>query len=334
MGVEAAGHGLETGKHGAALALGRPGVLHGSRSYVLQDDDGQIVEAHSISAGLDYPGVGPELSWLKDQGRVELRQATDDEALDALGYLARTEGIIPALETAHAVSAARQLARELGPRGLLMVNVSGRGDKDVDHVRQALAARGKHPSGPASRAATRPGKRSAKRATEAPMSPGPDRIGEAFSAAAKRGSAVLVTYVMAGDPDLATSREMALACAAGGADILEIGMPFSDPIADGKTIQGAGERALRRRHHGGRLPSPGLRGAQAHRRRHRAHGLREPGDVVRRGTLPRRLRAIRRGRGSSFPTCLPRRPASSGRPLRRGACDSSSCSRPPPRPPG
>jgi tryptophan synthase beta chain len=141
VGVEAAGHGLSTGKHGAALARGRPGVLHGSRSYVLQDRDGQIVEAHSISAGLDYPGVGPELAWLKDQGRIELRQATDDEALDALGYLARTEGIIPALETAHAVAVARDLARELGPAGLLLVNVSGRGDKDVDHVRRALAER-------------------------------------------------------------------------------------------------------------------------------------------------------------------------------------------------
>jgi tryptophan synthase beta chain len=152
VGVEAAGHGLSTGKHGAALARGRPGVLHGSRSYVLQDDDGQIIEAHSISAGLDYPGVGPELSWLKDQGRLELRQATDDEALDSLGYLARTEGIIPALETAHAVSAARQLARELGPRGLLMVNVSGRGDKDVDHVKRALAERAQeHGAAPARR---------------------------------------------------------------------------------------------------------------------------------------------------------------------------------------
>ena len=139
--VEAAGHGLDTGRHGAALARGRPGVLHGSRSYLLQDDHGQIVEAHSISAGLDYPGVGPELSWLKDEGRIELRQATDDEALDALQYLARTEGIIPALETAHAVAAARDLARELGPKGLLLVNVSGRGDKDVDHVRRALAER-------------------------------------------------------------------------------------------------------------------------------------------------------------------------------------------------
>jgi tryptophan synthase beta chain len=140
VGVEAAGHGLDSGKHGAALARGTPGVLHGSRSYVLQDPHGQIIEAHSISAGLDYPGVGPELSWLKDQGRLELRQATDDEALDALGWLARQEGIIPALETAHAVHAARGLARELGPGGLLIVNISGRGDKDVDTVRKALAA--------------------------------------------------------------------------------------------------------------------------------------------------------------------------------------------------
>src|SRR5512139_235995 len=159
VGVEAAGHGLSSGRHGAALAKGRPGVLHGSRSYLLQDDDGQIAEAHSISAGLDYPGVGPELSWLKDEGRLELRQATDDEALEALQYLARTEGIIPALETAHAVAAARGLARELGPKGLLVVNVSGRGDKDVDHVRRALEARaatGKRgPAGRRRRPATR-----------------------------------------------------------------------------------------------------------------------------------------------------------------------------------
>jgi tryptophan synthase beta chain len=156
-GVEAAGHGLHTGKHGAALALGRPGVLHGSRSYVLQTDDGQIVEAHSISAGLDYPGVGPELSWLRDQGRIELWQATDDEALDALGYLARTEGVIPALETAHAVAAARVLARQLGPGGLLVLNVSGRGDKDVDHVRRALQERaeaGRRPRAAKARART------------------------------------------------------------------------------------------------------------------------------------------------------------------------------------
>jgi len=141
VGVEAAGRGIETGEHGASLAKGRPGVLHGSRSYVLQDAHGQIAEAHSISAGLDYPGVGPEVAWLKDSGRLSLALATDDEALESLQYLARTEGIIPALETAHAVAEARKLARALGPGGLLVVNVSGRGDKDVEQVRRALAAR-------------------------------------------------------------------------------------------------------------------------------------------------------------------------------------------------
>jgi tryptophan synthase beta chain len=143
--VEAAGLGLSTGKHGAALAKGRPGVLHGSRSFVLQDEDGQIAEAHSISAGLDYPGVGPELSYLKESGRLTLMQATDVEALDAFQYLSRTEGIIPALESAHAVSAARKVARGLGAGGLVIVNVSGRGDKDVDQVRRILEAQAKPP---------------------------------------------------------------------------------------------------------------------------------------------------------------------------------------------
>jgi tryptophan synthase beta chain len=159
--VEAAGHGLASGEHGASLAKGTPGVLHGSRSYVLQDEHGQIREAHSISAGLDYPGVGPELAHLKDTGRLTLMQATDDEALEALQYLARTEGIIPALETAHAVAATREVARALGPGGLVVVNVSGRGDKDVDQVRRALAARAETPrraapTGVRSRAKRRP----------------------------------------------------------------------------------------------------------------------------------------------------------------------------------
>ena len=175
VGVEAAGLGLASGKHGASLAKGRPGVLHGSRSYVLQTEEGQIAEAHSISAGLDYPGVGPELAYLKDEGRLTVRHATDAEALEALQYLARTEGIIPALESAHAIAAAREIARELGAGGLLLVNVSGRGDKDVEHVRRALAQsaaeprpaatkkrprrpaprRGGDPRGPGRRAATR-----------------------------------------------------------------------------------------------------------------------------------------------------------------------------------
>jgi len=157
--VEAAGHGLGSGKHGASLAKGRPGVLHGSRSYVLQDRFGQIAEAHSISAGLDYPGVGPELAFLKDQGRLDLRQVTDEAALEAFQYLARLEGIIPALESAHAVSAAREVARELGEGGLMIVNVSGRGDKDVDQVRRMLEAT----AGSKSRSKSRSGSKSKSR---------------------------------------------------------------------------------------------------------------------------------------------------------------------------
>ncbi len=138
--VEAAGHGLNSGRHGASLARGRPGVLHGSKSYVLQNAEGQIAEAHSISAGLDYPGVGPELSYLKDQGRISLAQATDEQALDAVQYLARMEGIVAALESAHAVAEALKLGRRLGPGALILINISGRGDKDVDQMRRLLGS--------------------------------------------------------------------------------------------------------------------------------------------------------------------------------------------------
>jgi tryptophan synthase beta chain len=132
--VEAGGEGIASGRHGASLGFGRPGVLHGSRSYVLQDDDGQITEAHSVSAGLDYPGVGPQLAYLRDQGRITVTYATDAEAVGAVAYLARTEGIIPALESAHAVVEARKLAASLGPDDVVIVNVSGRGDKDVGEL--------------------------------------------------------------------------------------------------------------------------------------------------------------------------------------------------------
>ncbi len=134
VGVEAAGRGLETGKHAATLSRGCPGVLHGSLSYVLQDPDGQILLAHSISAGLDYPGVGPEHSHLKDSGRVKYISVTDREALQAFHLLCRTEGIIPALESSHALAAAAALAPETGRDGIILVNLSGRGDKDVDTV--------------------------------------------------------------------------------------------------------------------------------------------------------------------------------------------------------
>ncbi|MGH3717539.1 MAG: tryptophan synthase subunit beta [Pseudonocardiaceae bacterium] len=132
VGFEAAGDGVDTGRHAAALSAGEPGMLHGALSYLLQDSDGQTVEAHSISAGLDYPGVGPEHSWLKDTGRAEYRPITDAQAMDAFGLLSRTEGIIPAIESAHAVAGALTLGAELGEGALLLVNLSGRGDKDVD----------------------------------------------------------------------------------------------------------------------------------------------------------------------------------------------------------
>jgi tryptophan synthase beta chain len=130
-GIEAAGDGVDTEKHAATIERGRPGVLHGSRSYVLQNDDGQTIESHSISAGLDYPGVGPEHAALHDRGRATYLPATDTEAMDALRLLSMTEGIIPAIESAHALAGALRLGRELGPDATILVNLSGRGDKDV-----------------------------------------------------------------------------------------------------------------------------------------------------------------------------------------------------------
>jgi tryptophan synthase beta chain len=134
VGVEAAGHGLESGKHAATLTAGRPGVLHGNRTYVLQDEHGQIIETHSISAGLDYPGVGPEHSWLKDMGRAEYVSVTDDEALQAFHDLCRLEGIIPALESSHALAYAKKMAPRMKKEQILLVNLSGRGDKDMHTV--------------------------------------------------------------------------------------------------------------------------------------------------------------------------------------------------------
>jgi tryptophan synthase beta chain len=132
FGFEAAGDGMNTDRHAATLNFGKPGVLHGARSYLLQDEDGQTVESHSISAGLDYPGVGPEHSWLKDLGRAQYRGISDDEAMQALRLLSRTEGIIPAIESAHALAGALKLGKELGPDSTILVNLSGRGDKDME----------------------------------------------------------------------------------------------------------------------------------------------------------------------------------------------------------
>ncbi|MBL8412864.1 MAG: tryptophan synthase subunit beta [Propionivibrio sp.] len=141
IGVEAAGDGIETGHHAASLTAGRPGVLHGNRTYLLQDENGQIIETHSISAGLDYPGVGPEHAWLKDSGRAEYVTITDAEALQAFHNLCRLEGIIPALESSHAIAYAARLAPTLPKDKILLVNLSGRGDKDMHTVAEKSGIR-------------------------------------------------------------------------------------------------------------------------------------------------------------------------------------------------
>lgn len=138
IGVEAAGHGIASGQHAASLTGGAPGVLHGNKTYLLQDDDGQITEAHSISAGLDYPGIGPEHSWLHEIGRVRYLPITDNEALEAFQLCCRTEGIIPALESAHALAALPKVAKDYAKDAMILVNVSGRGDKDIFTVAEAL----------------------------------------------------------------------------------------------------------------------------------------------------------------------------------------------------
>jgi tryptophan synthase beta chain len=141
VGVEAGGDGIETGRHAASLTGGRPGVLHGNRTYLLQDDDGQIVDAHSISAGLDYPGIGPEHAWLHESGRVRYVSATDREALECFQLLARLEGIIPALEPAHALAEVMKRAPTLPADHLIVMNLCGRGDKDIFAVAERLGTR-------------------------------------------------------------------------------------------------------------------------------------------------------------------------------------------------
>jgi tryptophan synthase beta chain len=148
LGCEAAGDGMDTGRHAATMAGGRPGVLHGMRTYLLQDAEGQTLQTHSISAGLDYPGVGPEHAWLADAGRASYRPVTDAQAMQALALVSRTEGIIPAIETAHAFHGALELAAELGPEAVLVVCVSGRGDKDMDTAARWFGLLGDEAGGP------------------------------------------------------------------------------------------------------------------------------------------------------------------------------------------
>ena len=219
-GVEAAGEGLESGRHAATLTRGRPGVLHGARSYLLCDDGGQVLEAHSISAGLDYPGVGPEHSALRDAGRAVYLSASDAEALAAVEMLARSEGIIPALETAHA------LAR--GPRGGAARVAATRAPGDgaglpVRARRQGPghAAGAARRGGPAVSTAPPIGDVASSGDTET-------RLARVFASARARGRKVLVAYLCVGDPSLEESAALCLAAAGAGADVLELGVPFSD----------------------------------------------------------------------------------------------------------
>ena len=215
MGVEAAGHGLDTKEHAASLSRGRPGVLHGNRTYLLQDEDGQITEAHSISAGLDYPGIGPEHSWLHEIGRVEYLAATDQEALDAFQLCCRTEGIIPALEPAHALAHVMKVAPGLPADSIVLMNMCGRGGQG--HLRG--------------------GRTSGREAVS--------RIAARFALLRQEGRRALIPFLEAYDPDEATSTAILHGMPGAGADLIEIGMPFTDPMADGPTIQTAGLRGLK-----------------------------------------------------------------------------------------
>ncbi len=187
--MEAGGDGIETGRHASTITAGTIGVLHGARTFLLQDDDGQIIESHSISAGLDYPGVGPEHSHLAEIGRAEFRSITDAQAMDALALLARTEGIIPAIESAHAVAGALDLAREIGPGGSVLINISGRGDKDMDTAMRWFGLN--EPQGGPNLPAAGTG-----------MS-----LAELFTATRSESRAALVGYLPAGYPTVAGSAD-------------------------------------------------------------------------------------------------------------------------------
>ena len=216
IGVEAAGHGL-TQLHAASLAGGRPGILHGNRTYLLMNDDGQIQDAHSISAGLDYPGIGPEHSWLHEVGRVKYLSATDDEALDAFMLLTQLEGIS-----------------------------AGAGVRTCD--RQGHGTRAETPEGPFDGGqSVRPRRQGypADHGDPERQEAVTTRIDARFAELAKEGRSAFVTYVMAGDPDPATSLDIVKALPKAGADIIEFGVPFTDPMADGPSIQAAGLRALK-----------------------------------------------------------------------------------------
>jgi tryptophan synthase alpha subunit len=296
VGVEAGGRSLEPGEHAARFAGGSPGVLHGTRSLLLQDDEGQIGQTHSISAGLDYPSVGPELAYLGGVGRIELASCSDETALRAFHLLSASEGIIPALESSHALGYLLEHGRGIPAGSIVVVNLSGRGDKDVPQVVESSTRRRVEPSAipsPTSRFALlgtgsardlggggeRPGDvdlrvdgasssgviedQSLHRSPlPRPAQPPPGslatlgmtsgrggkthRIRDAFKRMKRESRCGLVAYVTCGETGIDGTIDIALALAGAGADVLELGIPFSDPIADGPVIQAAAQRALER----------------------------------------------------------------------------------------
>ncbi len=255
IGVEAGGEGLATGRHAASINGGTLGVLHGAKTKLLQTPDGQIREAHSVSAGLDYPGVGPEHCHLADLGRARYAVCDDRHAIRAFDLLCRYEGIIPALESSHALAEAIRLAPTLPRTATLLVCLSGRGDKDMANVAAWKAAHPDYayrPIGPADRAPA-PEPPTPPPAVPEPPHPAPTpsaprplgtRLRDAFARAKREGRAARVYYMTCGFPTPETAPDTLETLAQGGADVIELGVPFSDPIADGPVIQAAGQRAL------------------------------------------------------------------------------------------
>jgi len=262
IGCEAAGLGVDSGRHAATIAAGTPGVFHGMKSYFCQDDDGQIAPVYSISAGLDYPGIGPEHAWLHDTGRAQYVPITDEQAVEAFEYLARTEGIICAIESAHAVAHVRNIAAQFRPDQDIVICLSGRGDKDVAAIARY---RGREIDEPlidhAPAAAPFIGQPAALTSGGKTPLPVPDTglqvippntssdytmsntTQRPIAGAFDHGKA-FIAFVTVGDPSIAKTAEYVEALVDGGADLIELGIPFSDPIAEGPVIQEADQRAL------------------------------------------------------------------------------------------
>lgn len=252
-GVEAAGEGLATGRHAASINGGTVGVLHGAKTKLLQTPEGQIIEAYSVSAGLDYPGVGPEHCHLADLGRARYAVCDDRHAIHAFDALCRCEGIIPALESSHALAEAIRIAPTLPREAVLVVNLSGRGDKDMANVADWKAAHpdyryeGPHsPDGGTPQGlGLQPVAEKVRSSLPVCRSPaGGARLQSVFAHAKAEGRAARVLYMPCGFPSMAETEAAMEALIAGDADVLELGVPFSDPIADGPVIQAAGQQAL------------------------------------------------------------------------------------------